>query len=519
MFDCSNRRTGPTLTRPFGRLWGFFFLSFGFLPTTTAGQATSSQPERFAEVRAFILETMAERNLPSVAVAVADNGEIVWEEGFGWADKENRVAATPHTMYSLASISKPITATGLMRLVQEGQVGLDEPTNTHLGLGKIRGLAGNAAGATVRRVLSHTAGLPLHYQFFYADEGYDRPTMDETISRYAILVSAPGEIYAYSNLGFGILDHVIARVSGRTYTDYMRTEVFLPLGLTHTSINVPPELKPHAAVRYDAATKRPLPGYDFDHRGASAVYSSAHDLVRFGMFHLGDNLPDQVQILSANTREAMWEIHTPPQAARGYGLGWVVAQDDHGYYGVSHGGGMPGVSTRLVIYPEEDVALVVLCNTSDPSVSRIVQEVTAAALPGYGEALREERAGQEEATAEELARPDLSAFRGTWTGTLQTWDTSIPMSMEVQEDGDVHVQVEGQLATLLTGVSFQGGTLRGRFAGQIPTADARRHPHSVLLALRQDGNMLRGAASAQTLEQPIHFALTSYVEVMRQRNR
>jgi hypothetical protein len=119
----------------------------------------------------------------------------------------------------------------------------------------------------------------------------------------------------------------------------------------------------------------------------------------------------------------------------------------------------------------------------------------------------------------EPAQPDLGAFIGTWTGTLQTWDTSIPISLEVQEDGDVHVQVEGQLRTLLTGVSFQDGTLTGRFAGQIPTSDARRHPHSVLLALRQDGNMLRGAASAQTLEQPIHFALTSYVEVTRGSDR
>ena len=64
--------------------------------------------------------------------------------------------------------------------------------------------------------MSHTAGLPLHYQFFYADGGYDPPTMDETIARYANLVFAPGEVYQYSNLGFGIIDYIITRVSGRS---------------------------------------------------------------------------------------------------------------------------------------------------------------------------------------------------------------------------------------------------------------------------------------------------------------
>lgn len=482
------------------------------------GSPASGQQERFDEVRAFILETMAERNLPSVSVAVAEDGKIVWEEAFGWADLEKRVPASPHTMYSLASISKPFTATGLMRLVQEGDVDLDKPTNAYLGLGKIRGLAGNAEEATVRRVLSHTAGLPLHYQFFYENGDYDPPTMDETISRYGILFTPPGEVYVYSNLGFGILDQLIARVTGHTYSDYMRTRVFLPLGLTRTSVNLPPELRPHAAIRYASATKRPISDYDFDHRGASAVYSSAHDLLRFGMFHLGDDLSDQVQILSDQVRESMWEIHTPPQADGGYGLGWSLNADDHGHRRVSHSGGMPGVSTNLVLYPEEDVALVVLCNTNDRSVSRILQEVTAAVLPGYGEMVEEERAHREEQAQEKRPDLDLGLFGGTWEGLLRTWQDSIPMTLIVQDDGDIHVRVEGQLETLLTDVSMmENGILTGQYAGEIPTPDAQRHSHSVLLAVRRHGNILRGGASARTLEQPIHFALTSYVELIRKK--
>src|SRR5213592_410418 len=203
----------------------------------------------FDAVRQSIRKQLVETQTPSIAVAVARDGKIIWEQGFGWADREKRIAADEHTMYSLASISKPITATGLMTLVAAGKVNLDRPVNDYLGAAKLRGRAGDAAQATVRRVANHSSGLPLHYQFFYADEPYRPPSMDETILRYGNLVTAPGETYQYSNLGFGILDYVIARVSGRAYEDFMREEVFVKLGLTHTSVGLGPGLGRYEAVR------------------------------------------------------------------------------------------------------------------------------------------------------------------------------------------------------------------------------------------------------------------------------
>ena len=122
---------------------------------------------QFEEVRATI-----EREDRGAGRAVGrrrggEDGKIIWEEGFGWADREKRIPATEHTMYSLASISKPITATGLMVLVERGLVDLDDPIDDYLGDAKLNGRAFDASEATVRRVANHTAGLPLHYQFFY----------------------------------------------------------------------------------------------------------------------------------------------------------------------------------------------------------------------------------------------------------------------------------------------------------------------------------------------------------------
>lgn len=212
--------------------------------------------DRWDSVRALIRQTMTGAKPPSISVAVAHGGTIIWEESFGWADREKMIAATPQTMYSLASISKPITATGLMTLVERGAIDLDKPANEYLGTAKLTGLAGDATGATVRRVLSHTAGLPLHYQFYYSNKDYRPTSNDETIARYGILVNPPGDVYQYSNLGYGILDHIIARASGMDYTDYLRTQVFIPLGMTRTSVGIAPGLEPYAAQRYDSRQRR-----------------------------------------------------------------------------------------------------------------------------------------------------------------------------------------------------------------------------------------------------------------------
>ncbi|HEY2893467.1 MAG TPA: serine hydrolase domain-containing protein, partial [Pirellulales bacterium] len=115
-----------------------------------ATQATRADDD-FAPVKQRIAKALHDTNVPSVSVAVVRDGKIVWEEGFGWADRENRVQASEHTLYSVASVSKPITATGLMVLVERKQIDLDKPINDYLGSAKLVARVGDAAGATVRR--------------------------------------------------------------------------------------------------------------------------------------------------------------------------------------------------------------------------------------------------------------------------------------------------------------------------------------------------------------------------------
>lgn len=511
---CEMSRYGSCFVRVIGGACPLALLTVLTLVVPLSAQQPANQ--RFADVRAFIGEAVEEHELPSVSVAVAKDGRIIWAEGFGWADIDRRIPATAHTMYSLASISKPMTATGLMRLVERGQVDLDRPANDYLVGGRIHSPAWDPEGATVRRVLSHTAGLPLHWEFFYEGEDHPRRTTAQGIERFGVLVTPPGELYQYSNLGYGILDEIIERVSGRAYGDFLETEVFEPLGMDRSVVSTGAGLGDGAAVRYDA-DNRPVPYYDFDHRGGSAVYSSAIDLVRFGAYHLGNLMEGQQRILEDSTILAMQRVLTPGTGPReqGYGMGWLIQPDHNGYRRIAHTGGMPGVSTGLYLYPEEDLAIAVLTNRSNALVPQIAHRIASVMLPGYRTTFEERQdAAADEPEAEESFQPPAELL-GEWSGTIRTYEDELPLMLRFQADGDVHVRIGDGLVTLLNDVSFRNGRLRGRSFGTIPTEDTRRHDHDILVDLRLRGDALTGAVTALGGEGGAYFALSAYAEVAK----
>ncbi|MGV7224126.1 MAG: serine hydrolase domain-containing protein [Nitrospinales bacterium] len=291
----------------------------------------SDSPEQFHAVQNQIEQLITKGEVPSLAIAVARDGKIIWERGFGLADKEKKIPATEHTKYALASISKPLTATGLMILVERGFVNLDKPINEYLDAVKLYARVGDTKNATVRRVASHTSGLPFHSQHFYDNELTQLRPMDETIRRCGNLVTAPGERYQYSNLGYGLLGYVISRASGKSYADFMCQEIFIPLGMNRTSVYLGKGREDGQAVNY-APDGSIVPLFSSDSPGAGSIVSSAHDLIRFAMFHLKNNLTDQKAIITESTIEKM-QIPSPETGpleewefdGSGYGIGWVIS--------------------------------------------------------------------------------------------------------------------------------------------------------------------------------------------------
>lgn len=471
--------------------------------------AARGAPQEFESARATIADVMADDSLPSVAVAVSRGGKVAWEDGFGWANKEKKIPATGHTAYSLASISKPYTATALMVLAERGKVSLDAPANDYLGTQKLVAHLGDVRGATLRRLANHTSGLPVHYQFFYEDEPAVRPSMEESIRRYGQLVRPPGETYVYSNFGFGVLEYIIERVSGRPYDSFMREEVFLPLGMKESAVNRSPDLGDAVAVRY-GRNGAPLPFYDFDHRGASAVYASAHDLLRFGMFHLKDRVAGEARILTDASLDAMQvPTATDDEDANGKGrrgIGWGM-HEIHGLMTVSHMGSMAGVSTKLTLIPEHDIAIVVLTNVLTERVPEIEASIIHALLP------------QTIRNRDGLQLP--TGFVGRWTGAVHGYAAEVPVRLEIENSGRVMATVGKAAAAEVVRVSVEknGSLSLGSVPGDVGAPDAARYPYYLDFSLMTRGDRLTGSAAAVSRPLPDRGgnAMSYWVELQRER--
>jgi CubicO group peptidase (beta-lactamase class C family) len=355
-------------------------------------------------------------------------------------------------------------------------------------------------------VLAHTAGLPLHYQFFYADRPDPAPAMADTIARYGILVTPPGEHYQYSNVGFGILGHAVSVTAGEALEDALRSLVFEPLAMTQSGLNPRPGFTPAAAVRYGPG-HRPIPPYTTDHPGASEVYASARDLIRFGMFHLGFDPAGARPVLSPDARAQMQTAATPAGVDPAYGMGWFVT-DEFGFRKVYHTGSMPGVSTMLALYPEDDVAVVVLLNSLDREQRvEIAREIAGVVIPGFAEArARRSPGGGASAASEELGDR-------LWSGTLRTWSGPLAFELRVSR-GRVFARIGRNEELLVRNARLSNERLTGRVAASIDTPDlARAARYDLMLDLRREGDRLAGAVTAASMGEPTLFNLTSYAEL------
>jgi CubicO group peptidase (beta-lactamase class C family) len=475
-----------------------------------AGQTTiTTEPNQFDSVRTYINARLIEDQIPSVAVAVGRKDQILWEEAFGWADRENRIPATEHTIYSIGSVAKPMTGTGLMVLVQQGKVQLDQPVNIYLGEPKLNAHVGDITKATVRSLANHSSGLARYSANIYADEPDEPLQIDESIRRYGHLVREPGETYEYSNLGYDVLAHLVERVAQRRFNEFMRQEVFLPLGMTHTAVGMGSRLEKSYAVSY-ARDQTPIP---FDlikrgHPGAGGIYSSVHDLLRFGLFHLRHLQHDQKRILEDKYIVAM---HQPTMSIpgvngwglrnNGYGIGWNITPDRFGYRQIFHSGHDGYATALLTLLPDEDICLVVVINGGDPvSVVLIADKVLAILLPKYAARIKESASTTRTEQTDAQTYKPTEQFLGHWAGNVQTYAQTIPIEVWFKESGDIHVQMRGQLRTLLSGARIENGYFRASFNGDIGTADANRHrPYNLHLKLKPRGNVLNGSITASTL--------------------
>lgn len=448
---------------------------------------------KFAALERELRDEMEEQGIPSMALTVAQQGEIVWETAIGMADHERQIPATPELAYPIASVTKPMTATAIMQLVEQGKLALDQPMNDALPAEcPMKVWVGDPDSLTVERLLTHTAGQPTFSSSYRDDDRVAAPSMEACIRRYGHAYWEPGERYCYANFGYGILDFLVGHVSGMSYRDYLAKHVFAPLGMTSSSVNLP---NPQAVPRYmDDMTQ--APGGVNIHEGASCAFASARDLFRFGRYMSKQPLSDQERILSDESIDAMLEPRAGREAVGEpqtfYGLGWVIEPHCRPLR-ISHAGGMSGGAAKLLMIPEAEIVIAVVSNMFKP-LTYTLEERILSLLPG-------EFHRPETSPAPEQGSLDLKELGGRWSGEIHTYTGTFSMWLEVHDCGHVTAKIgELQPVSLVDKITWRDGWFSGSMAGMIDTPDANRvyrYPiHHLELDLKLRGERLNGCLTS-----------------------
>jgi len=352
------------------------------IPATLAAQGTpcisrrsGSVPAAYAAAvareRTLVCERLATR-IPGVQVAVAVNGKLVWSEGFGYADAARQRPVTRETQFRIGSVSKPLTATAVALLYDQGKLDLDAPVQRYVPTFPEKGYP-----ITTRQLGGHLAGIR-HYegQEFFSNRHYATVLDGLKIFQDDSLLFPPGTRFSYSSYAWNLVSAVVEGASGDDFLHYMSAHVFRPLGLTHTAPDRVDSLVPGRTQFYDrdsAGSLHIAPTVDNSYKWAGGGFvSTAEDLVQFGSALLDPGL------LKRQTLDLLFTSQrTNAGTETGYGIGWFLRTDSLGHRWAFHGGSAVGGTAVLGLDRDSRLVVAILTNLSDAPLEP-AQEIEAA---------------------------------------------------------------------------------------------------------------------------------------------
>ncbi|HUG40227.1 MAG TPA: serine hydrolase domain-containing protein [Longimicrobiales bacterium] len=352
-----------------------------------------------------IRERMAHWGVPGVSVAVIDGGEVAWTKAWGVKDVDTGDPVTPTTLFQAASISKPVAVMGMLRLVEAGRLGLDEPVGSYLSSWAVPDHEFDEP-VTLRRLASHTAGTNVHGFPGYARSA-ERPTTagvlrGEGNTDAVVVEMEPGSRHRYSGGGTTILQLVVEDVTGQPFEDYMAGAVLGPVGMTRSTFAQPlPEDRWDDAAAGHRSDGARVEGHwhSYPEKAAAGLWTTPADLARLAVEVQRSLRGESNAVLSRRMTRTMLE---PVQSEYGLGFG---TEPDIGRFG--HGGANAGFRATLVAF-RDGRGLAIMTNSDEGGA--IAQELMMAIARAYG---WDEIAPPTLAVAE-LTAEQRDAIAGTW---------------------------------------------------------------------------------------------------------
>jgi CubicO group peptidase (beta-lactamase class C family) len=327
-------------------------------------------PEGLASKIDKSLNSLTEREAFTGTVLVARNGEVLFSQGYGLADRDKNLLNTPQTKYRLGSITKQFTAMAILMLQAQDKLNVQDPI-----CGYISDCPTTWQDITIHHLLTHTSGIPNFTDFrdYQATKATPSPP-EQTIARFKDkpLDFLPGEGWSYSNSGYIVLGYIIEQASGQSYEMFLQQSIFDPLEMKNTGYD---HNDGSLATGYTGTSGRWRKAEYIDMTipyAAGGLYSTVEDLYRC------DQALYTEQLVSMDMLDLMFTPHAEmPGSGLSYGYGWGVGEMNN-HQAVSHGGGIEGFATEIRRYIENKVTITILSNRDTTVVGRAADLIARA---------------------------------------------------------------------------------------------------------------------------------------------
>jgi len=308
-----------------------------------------------SKVDSFVQASIRQQRIPGLALAVLRDGKVIKAQGYGLSNIELDVPVSPQTIFQSGSVGKQFTATGIMMLVEEGKVGLDDKITKYFS-----GAPDSWNKITIRNLLTHTSGIK-----DYTDKSFDyrRDYTEEDLLKILQTLPfdfGPGDKWSYSNSGYMLLGILIHKVTGKFYGDFLQERIFKPLGMTTTRIISEQDIIPNRAAGYrlvkGVIKNQEWVSPSLNTTADGALYFTVLDLAKW------DAALYTEKLIKRSSLDEMW---TPVKLNDGktypYGFGWRV-HEMNGHRLIEHGGSWQGFTTGISRYVGDKLTVVALCN-------------------------------------------------------------------------------------------------------------------------------------------------------------
>lgn len=372
------------------------FLLFALLSALLASSAGAAKPEAVLQIdysavkeslSGLIREEMRKNDVMGLSIALVDDQKVVWAQGFGYADENRNIAASPETVYRIGTLTKLFTATTAMQLAEQGQLTLDKPVTTYVPEFSVRTRFRSTQPITPRNLMTHHSGLPSEY---HKGMWSRRPELFTTVIpllKHEYAAYPPDYIFSYSKLGYDLLGRVIERASGQEYALQVQSALLLPLGMRDSGFSPPAQsrLLSRGYVK-GAETEEPL----LRDTPAGGMYSTVLDVSRFMRMLFANGRSDNKQILNPKALDEMLRPQNskvPLDLGMRVGLGWMLGglgeiNIQNAGPVAHHAGATLLFRSQMIVLPRHKLGVVVLANSSTAgrAVSRIAAQTMVQAL-------------------------------------------------------------------------------------------------------------------------------------------